>query len=397
VKCSEIRHYAKPQNVGGQFKERQKTTLDRPSIFERVRQPTNKFNWFMSKWATKNGFRGEYLARYIVSRFAFISESSVGEDYGIDFYCGLSKEIKNENNEDVVVYEKPFLLQIKTKTTEQDKNGYRYIKYDTKDKIKTIYNLESPFFIGFLELKTQKLHIYSTSCMWYANMLYDLSKIDELTFKFKLVNKRESIIEPLKPVEKNGLLTQMVDLGEPIISLNLYNIEKNGGEVDVCRDILSHLIDKEFENIVSKRLGLSYFRWIYEYKTNSLQSIKCGYKFVNKSDDSNFSRTTKDMINAMHPYLVSLGLSAKNEDDEETYKKVVALTRLVDKEFHFTNLYEKNDELYLDNDIDLKYHISEPTTGYTGTYLVNDMTIPFETTNNIKPKKLNTKPKGRKK
>ena len=53
----------------------------------------------MALLSSKNGFRGEYLARYIVSRFAFISESSVGEDYGIDFYCGLSKEIINENNE----------------------------------------------------------------------------------------------------------------------------------------------------------------------------------------------------------------------------------------------------------------------------------------------------------
>ena len=327
----------------------------------------------MALLSSKNGFRGEYLARYIVSRFAFISESSVGEDYGIDFYCGLSKEIINENNEEVVVYDKPFLLQIKTKTTENDsKTGYRYIKYDTKDKIKTIYNLETPFFIGFLELKSQKLHVYSTSCMWYGNTLYDLSKIDELIFKFKLPNKRESKISPIKPIDKHGLLTQVVDLGEPIITLNLHNIERNGNEIDICRNILSALIDKEFENIVSKRLGLSYFRWIYEYKTNSLQSIKCGYKFVNKSDDSNFGRTTKDMINAMHPYLISLGLSAKNEYDDETYKKIVALTRLVDKEFHFMDLYDKNDELYLDKDFDLKYHISEPTTGQTGTYLINN-------------------------
>jgi len=355
----------------GKFEKIKKTTLDRPSIFDRVKQPTNKFNWIMSLLSTKNGFRGEYLARYIVSRFAFISESSVGEDFGIDFYCGLNKEdklIKEDGREyDIVKYDKPFVLQIKSKTVEDDKSGNKFITLDTKEKIKTLHNLEIPYFLGYLDMKTQTLHIYSTSSMWFGNMLIGYENIDILKFKITPNIKSSYKTSLSKPTIKNGLKTIIVDLGKPIISLKLYNVENDKIDFNIIRKILSDCIDIEFENILSKRLGLSYFRWVCDYDTNKSDLFKFGYKFVNSGDDSSFNKTTKQMINNMHPYLVALAVSAKNEYDDTIYKKIIELTQLVDNNLQYKDIIDDFGEVYDKNIVigTLDNYTAIPTSGQT--------------------------------
>ena len=383
----------------GRFGENDKTTFGRPSIFESVRQPTNKFNWIMSLLSSKNGFRGEYLARYIVSRFAFISESSVGEDYGIDFYCGLSKEIENDNGIKLVKYDKPFLLQIKTKTTSRGKRPKSIILKE-EHQINTLFNLETPFFVGFLDLTTKILEIYSTSSMWYPFIL-NKGDIKKVTLKFG--NKKKTDLN--KPFNSEFV----IDLGNPIISIDAANIENS---VDSCRDILSTLIDFELENLISKKLSLSYFRWAYEYETNKYESFKYGYKFVNKGDDSSYLTTTQDMLNSLHPYLVSLALSAKNERKSELYKNIIKVTQEINNDLKFEDLIDKFGEIY-DSNIDYDYsdngdlseHIPTITSGYTEQHIIQQSNIiqnlnTFAKSNYIKPKsskiKPNTKSKGRK-
>lgn len=351
----------------------------------------------MSVKSGRNGFRGEYLARYIVSRFAFISESNVGEDYGIDFYCGLSKEVELETEKgkiECIQYDKPFLLQIKTQTKGEQNNKWRYIIYDTKASIKTIYSLEIPLFIGFLNLKEQILNIYSTSSMWFGHMLIGYEEIDVLTFKFK-TNIGKGSTELSKPTLKDGKKHHIVDLGNPIVSLKLYNIEEKKIDIDNIQNILSECIEKEFENIVSKRLGLSYFRWMYEYQTNDPTTLKCGYKFVNKGDDNSYSKTTQEMINAMHPYLVALALSAKSECDDITYRKILELTRMVDSNIRYSDILKDFSEIYDDISYgDLTNYNPIPTSGYT--YQTISPSIPTSFVGNVTPSPIYSLSKKRK-
>ena len=155
----------------------------------------------MSKLWSTNGFRGEYLARYIVSRFAFISESNVSDDYGIDFYCGLAKESSNGEN---IHYEKPFLLQIKTKTIKKH-NKYKKpdIELIHKHQVNTLYNLEVPFFIGFLDLETKRLDIHSTSMMWHTYLITGIDNITRITFRFRNNNSTNDNSVLNKKIRRN--------------------------------------------------------------------------------------------------------------------------------------------------------------------------------------------------
>ena len=336
--------------VGGQFKKIQRTTLDRPSIFERVKQPTNKFNRLMSLLSTKNGFRGEYLARYIVSRFAFISESSVGEDFGIDFYCGLSKEskmVKNKTKYDAVYFSKPFFLQIKTNA--EKKYNRKNICYDTKERLDTLYNFDTPFFVGYLNLKTKQLDIHSTSPMYYPYYCSGIDNISKVAFEFRNDEKSKNLGQSVgfpRLIRKSTERRWYVDLGEPIITIKVDEIDTNPTLIEEIRKILSFCIDREFENIVAKKFDLSYYRWMYEYQTNKFQTFKSGYKYINVADDFDYVGESKDMLNSLHPYLVGLALSFKNENDIDNYKLVRELIKQIDPKFWFKNIDEQLKEMY---------------------------------------------------
>ncbi len=321
----------------------------------------------MALLSSRNGFRGEYLARYIVSRFAFISESSVGEDYGIDFYCGLNTETKNIDGIELIQYDKPFILQIKTST----KGGSKKSIVFSEDQIKTIYNLEIPLFIGYLNLKTKILDIHSTSPMWFPYMLFGFEPIKTLKFKFRTKTKTKTNVDLYKPSKNNNQFDCIVDLGLPLISIDISNLETNHTFVNDIRKIISDCIDAEFENISSKRLGLSYFRWMYNYETNRPETLECGYKFVNNADDTSFNKTSQNMIDAMHPYLVSLAVSAKNFKDKNLYEDLIKITRRVSPTLIFNDVLDDYKEVYIECDYDeseskdLSDYVAIATSGKT--------------------------------
>ena len=301
----------------------------------------------MSLLWSKNGFRGEYLAKYIVSRVAFISESNVSEDYGIDFYCGL---IKDAIHPKYVHYDKPFLLQIKTKTKDGvEKND---IVYDTRHSIHMLYNLKIPFFIGYLDLEKQTLEIFSTSTMWHPFIIHSVENLSRITFSFPKTNERKLIG---LPESKDMDFTKynfgcgknyIVNLGHPIISLKLSEIEgSENTTIEECRKILSRCIDRENDNIQNQNLRLHFFRWVHDYETNNLDSFRFGYKFYSKEDgaiyfDANYA------IEKLNYFLISLGITYKETGDDTNFENVCRLTRQIPKKLRLENIEKEFPELY---------------------------------------------------
>lgn len=302
----------------------------------------------MSLLWSKNGFRGEYLARYIVSKIAFISESNVGEDYGIDFYCGL---IKDSLDKKYVYYDKPFLLQIKTTTTKPD------IEYDTKNKIGSLFNLNLPFFIGHLDLEKRILDIHSTSMIWHTFLVTGLENISKMTFRFRKNNSKdnsESVISypeskdfdfPAKTECYGNLKNNIVDLGYPIVTLKLDDIETDPKLVENCRQIISKCIDKEDANILNKKLKLFYYRWVYSYKTNCPCSFKFGYNFLGKKDGIK-NLDPQNSIDSLNHYLISLAIAYKEKGNDEDYENVCKLTRKISADQHLENIQKEFPEIY---------------------------------------------------
>ncbi|QQS03208.1 MAG: hypothetical protein IPK50_12905 [Fibrobacterota bacterium] len=298
----------------------------------------------MSLLWSKNGFRGEYLARYMVSKFAFVSESNVGEDFGVDFYCGL---IKDSLDKTYVHYDKPFLLQIKTTTTKPD------IVYDTPNKISTLFNLNLPFYIGHLDLENGILDIHTTSMMWHTYLITKLNDISRVAFRFRAEFACDVISTPeikdYKFPEKvtpfGNLKTNIIDLGNPIISLRLDEIETNRKLIEDCRTILSKCIDKDEANILNKKLNLFYYRWAHQYKTNDPSSFNFGYNFLDKSDGIP-DLSPQNSIDSLDHYLVSLAIAFKENGDEENYENVCKLTRMISSPKHLEPVSEKYPSIY---------------------------------------------------
>lgn len=318
--------------------------------FGRIRKDkivNTKFNKIMSLLWSKNGFRGEYLSKYIVSKFAFISESNVSEDYGIDFYCGL---IKDALNTDYVHYDKPFLLQIKTKTKEGvDKND---IVYDTRQSLHTLYNLKIPFFIGYLDLVNQSLEIFSTSTMWHPFIIHSSENLSKITFKFPKTNKKNLVWLPepkdieIGKYEFGCGKNYIVNLGHPIIKIGLQELEKNTDNIiEESRKILSKCIDRENDNIQNQTLRLHFFRWVHDYETNNCESFKFGYKFYSKDDgaiyfDANFA------IEKLNHFLISLAITYKETGDDINFENVCKLTRQIPEKLWLENIKNAFPKIY---------------------------------------------------
>ena len=108
----------------------------------------------------RKGWENENLARFILSKFSFISQpSTVADDLGADFFCTffikIPKDRKTKNHKiitDVFIYPKhSFAIQIKS-------NRRQFI---LTNKLEFFDNLEVPFFIGVVNQKRLSLTIYS--------------------------------------------------------------------------------------------------------------------------------------------------------------------------------------------------------------------------------------------
>lgn len=302
----------------------------------------------MSLLWSKNGFRGEYIARYIVSRFAFISESNVSEDYGIDFYCGL---IKDALDKQYVHYDKPFLLQIKTKTSPETKSKPQIV-YEGENKIHTLFNLSIPFFIGYLDLDKKVLDIHSTSPMWYT-YIQKRGNISKVTFCFREDESTEAVWWPkikkmeVKDYQSGDGDNNIIDLGHPIISVSVSDLESKPALIQEIRNILSKVIDRDNDNLVNKRLNLHFTRWAHIYETNSNGSFRFGFKYFTKEDG-----LPKDFFNpqhsldSLHYFLLSLAVVFDENGMEEEFQKVCQITKHISKSEWLDDMIKLKPEVY---------------------------------------------------
>jgi hypothetical protein len=108
----------------------------------------------------RKGWENENLARFILSKFSFVSQpTTIADDLGADFFCTffieVAKERKSKNNkiiEDVFIYPKhSFAIQIKS-------NKYQF---DITNKLEFFDNLEIPFFIGVVDQEKLSISFYS--------------------------------------------------------------------------------------------------------------------------------------------------------------------------------------------------------------------------------------------
>lgn len=101
----------------------------------------------------RKGWQSEHFAKYILSKFSFISEPlNISDDIGTDFFCTIFNIKKYE-------YDKNKYLLAKNSFAIQIKSNKR--QFNITNKMDYFKTLEIPFFVGVVDKKNLKLIIYS--------------------------------------------------------------------------------------------------------------------------------------------------------------------------------------------------------------------------------------------
>jgi hypothetical protein len=107
----------------------------------------------------RKGWQSEHLAKFIISKFAFIAEpANISDDLGSDFYCTIF-DILDKGQ---LLPQSSFAIQIKSNSR----------KIEVTNKLSYLQNLEMPFFIGVVNKKLQKLTIYAGDAIPHFFSLY---------------------------------------------------------------------------------------------------------------------------------------------------------------------------------------------------------------------------------
>ncbi len=107
----------------------------------------------------RKGWQSEHLARFILSKFSFISEpSNISDDLGSDFFCTLFTIFQKE----YLLPQSSFAIQIKSNDD----------SIDISNKFQYLYNIEIPFYVGVINREDGLLTIYSGEAIPHFFALY---------------------------------------------------------------------------------------------------------------------------------------------------------------------------------------------------------------------------------
>lgn len=125
---------------------------------------------------SRKGWRGEYIAAYLLSRIAFIAKPmSTGEDVGIDLICTLhERRISKDKRFQELYPQTSFAVQIKTG---------RIRRISKRDKIEYLSTMGLPYFLGLLKEDDCSLSIYSGEIVPIFFAIRGIDRIGALTLK----------------------------------------------------------------------------------------------------------------------------------------------------------------------------------------------------------------------
>jgi hypothetical protein len=107
----------------------------------------------------RKGWQSEHLAKFIISKFAFIAEPiNISDDLGSDFFCTIF-DIQEKG---FLLPQSSFAIQIKSNCD----------PIEVTNKLSYLQNLEIPFFVGVVDKMSQKMTIYSGEAIPHFFSLY---------------------------------------------------------------------------------------------------------------------------------------------------------------------------------------------------------------------------------
>lgn len=277
----------------------------------------------------RKGNLSEYQALYFLSHIGSSLTVPRQEDVGIDFYCSINIE---DGHHELV--KEQFIIQLKS--NEKDKIEYGSVIKSGKNEKKKwnghelewYFNLELPLFYGVMNKKANYLDIYSSSFKWYNYWQKDFMTI-EFLINQPSENMREIHASDDEDISgwageiqtKRSKIKTFVKTGPPLIRLSP-DVVLDKKKLEKLKRILREAVRIEKNNIIFKTLNLPYFNWIHKVDTN--KSFVPAYYFATNK----VSLKEKELIDAITPIIISLGLLYKHENLEK-FNAIKTLLKLI--------------------------------------------------------------------
>ncbi len=219
----------------------------------------------MRYFTYRQGDRAEYLAQYILSALAITIPVPRQEDVGVDFHCSL---LRREGKK--LYPSSPFNIQIKSAGKGILRDGVRFGGVTKKGmwrdyQIKQLCNTDTPFLVGLIDLKKQRLDLFCTITRYFVLSNWRGIQMPREVALLPYVPNSDGNIgdgwhEDL-PQRKGmpGTLWKL-PLGQPIVSMTIADSEKPQ-RCEEVKTILEAYIRMDQENAIRFRSGLGYFNW----------------------------------------------------------------------------------------------------------------------------------------
>lgn len=183
----------------------------------------------------RKGWQSEHLAKFIISKFAFIAEpSNISDDLGSDFYCTIF-DIQKKGQ---LLPQSSFSIQIKSNSND----------IEITNKLSYLQNLEMPFFVGVVNRNLGKLTIYSGESIPHFFSLYgNPSTLPYETHTFiKLTGSRDKEILTSKDENKYQL-----EFPKVLVIDTSFDYEKNKSTIVPFLSMIS-IIQKNISSCKAK-------------------------------------------------------------------------------------------------------------------------------------------------
>lgn len=251
----------------------------------------------------RKGDRAEYLAQVFLSSLSFSNPIFRQEDYGIDFLCSLI-----EKDGQHLHPTHSFNVQIKSST----KNNYIDFEKKTAKDLSWIFEIQTPYFFGFVDTDTKCLSLFSTAPIFVAKAL-KLKGFSKIRLYYDLTEGHS--VNWINHEFKKSVLC--FDIGKPFLKIQFDDI-KSETRIEELKKILHRVIEVEAENILYKNLNLPLIRWLHEYTTN-IGGSKFGWHHLCQAEHKKLFKPNDILFN-IGQMIIALSKSYELHGNDKMYR-----------------------------------------------------------------------------
>ena len=259
---------------------------------------------------TRQGFRSEYIAKYIFSAFGTAVDVSSENDIGLDLLCSLTYDQGK-----LIVYKSSFGVQVKS--------GSKPFKYSGKKATTWLKKLEFPLILAKIDKKKSKIKIYST---WNLNRYtLGLSSDDESKYPDEIVFDTTMTKDLKEPDCAKGI----IPVGNPILEFNFPDID-NSEKCSNFYNVLSEWLDMDNKNYALRRAGVSSAFGFTRWETNRKPSeFHVWYKpyFYSPHHTDKIMELLKETWPALGLYHKASSDNGKTEPFKSTFNDLLAFAK----------------------------------------------------------------------